>query len=68
MGLLVHVGTESDLPPVPENFPRCGNWPNQFEQAPSTPKPSTTSGTIREVQPFILAYVFALIVQRIVMG
>ena len=25
MSLLLHVGTQEDLPPVPDNFPRCGN-------------------------------------------
>lgn len=26
MNLVVHVGTHADLPPVPPNFPRCGNF------------------------------------------
>ncbi|XP_053398492.1 uncharacterized protein LOC123558060 [Mercenaria mercenaria] len=26
MGLLVQVGNESDMPKVPKNFPKCGNW------------------------------------------
>ncbi|XP_018575086.1 laccase-7-like, partial [Anoplophora glabripennis] len=25
MNLIIHVGTQSDLPPVPHNFPRCGD-------------------------------------------
>ncbi|XP_030761539.1 laccase-7-like [Sitophilus oryzae] len=25
MNLLIHVGTQDDLPPVPPNFPKCGN-------------------------------------------
>ncbi|XP_013180620.1 PREDICTED: laccase-5 isoform X2 [Papilio xuthus] len=25
MNLILHVGTQADLPPVPPNFPRCGN-------------------------------------------
>lgn len=25
MNLVVHIGTHADLPPVPPNFPRCGN-------------------------------------------
>nr|XP_045582741.1 laccase-4-like isoform X1 [Procambarus clarkii] len=26
MGLVFHVGKQSMIPPVPENFPRCGSW------------------------------------------
>ncbi|XP_060581831.1 uncharacterized protein LOC132738361 [Ruditapes philippinarum] len=26
MGLIIHTGNETDLPQVPKNFPRCGNW------------------------------------------
>jgi hypothetical protein len=26
MNLVLHVGTHADLPPVPENFPRCGDF------------------------------------------
>ncbi|XP_058465687.1 uncharacterized protein LOC131439093 [Malaya genurostris] len=25
MNLVIHIGTQADLPPVPPNFPRCGN-------------------------------------------
>lgn len=25
MNLVLHVGTQADLPPVPPNFPTCGN-------------------------------------------
>lgn len=25
MNLIIHVGTQADLPPIPPNFPRCGN-------------------------------------------
>lgn len=25
MNLVLHVGTQNDLPPVPHNFPRCGD-------------------------------------------
>lgn len=25
MNLIIHIGTQSDLPPVPPNFPRCGH-------------------------------------------
>ncbi|XP_063967367.1 uncharacterized protein LOC129279215 [Lytechinus pictus] len=32
MGLLIHVGSDDDLPPVPENFPRCGTWPSTYNQ------------------------------------
>ena len=26
MGLLIQVGDKEDMPPVPKNFPKCGNW------------------------------------------
>lgn len=26
MGLIFKVGEHDDLPPVPENFPKCGSW------------------------------------------
>ncbi|XP_017890302.1 laccase-like [Ceratina calcarata] len=26
MELVIHVGDDSDLPPVPRNFPQCNNW------------------------------------------
>lgn len=26
MELIINVGEQSDLPPVPPNFPRCGNF------------------------------------------
>lgn len=26
LDVLLHVGTTSDIPSVPENFPRCGSW------------------------------------------
>lgn len=25
MNLVLHIGTQADLPPVPQNFPRCGH-------------------------------------------
>ena len=31
MALLFHVGEQSDLPPIPPAFPKCGVWP------PNTP-------------------------------
>ncbi|VEN58993.1 unnamed protein product [Callosobruchus maculatus] len=34
MGFIFQVGELSDLPPVPENFPRCGNYlPNHIDPA-----------------------------------
>ena len=27
MVLVLHVGEPEDLPPKPESFPDCGNWP-----------------------------------------
>ncbi|XP_050514997.1 uncharacterized protein LOC126890185 [Diabrotica virgifera virgifera] len=38
MGLIVHVGTQQDLPPVPEGFPRCGH-----HLPPITPPPAIHS-------------------------
>jgi len=26
MNTIIHVGTHADLPPVPHNFPRCGDF------------------------------------------
>ena len=26
MSIALQVGEPSDLPPVPDNFPRCGSW------------------------------------------
>jgi hypothetical protein len=26
MGLLIQVGNPNDMPKVPKNFPKCGNW------------------------------------------
>ena len=26
--MLIHVGTSSDLPEKPHDFPRCGSWPS----------------------------------------
>ncbi len=26
MTIVIQVGEPSDLPPVPEGFPRCGSW------------------------------------------
>lgn len=39
MGMLVRVGNQSDLPPVPEGFPRCGDYP---AVDPTPPIPTTT--------------------------
>ncbi|XP_071491136.1 uncharacterized protein [Diadema antillarum] len=46
MGLLVHVGTDADLPPAPDNFPRCGSWPTASapSESTSTPPPATEGG------------------------
>ncbi|XP_034935980.1 laccase-2-like [Chelonus insularis] len=37
MGLIFRVGEQEDLPPTPENFPRCGNYVPEVNT--STPKP-----------------------------
>ncbi|XP_071494140.1 uncharacterized protein [Diadema antillarum] len=53
MGLLVHVGTDADLPPAPDNFPRCGNWP--FAPSFSTEQPATSptgNGAHATLSPF----------------
>ncbi|XP_071503602.1 uncharacterized protein [Diadema antillarum] len=42
MGLLVHVGTDDDLPPAPKNFPRCGTFPPE----PSFSTQPTASPTV----------------------
>ncbi|XP_072013206.1 uncharacterized protein [Amphiura filiformis] len=45
MSLIVHVGDEEDLPPIPDNFPRCGPWPGKYSKAPcdtSPPRPGKT--------------------------
>ena len=26
MGLIFRIGEAEDIPPVPKNFPTCGNW------------------------------------------
>lgn len=26
LGVILHVGAEDDVPPVPDQFPACGNW------------------------------------------
>ncbi|XP_072166693.1 uncharacterized protein [Diadema setosum] len=42
MGLLVHVGTDNDLPKPPDNFPRCGTFPPE----PSFSTQPTASPTV----------------------
>ncbi|XP_076619283.1 uncharacterized protein LOC143340829 isoform X2 [Colletes latitarsis] len=32
MELIIHVGEQSDLPPVPTNFPKCGNFKQTVHQ------------------------------------
>ncbi|GAB6019581.1 hypothetical protein CHUAL_001150 [Chamberlinius hualienensis] len=36
MGLILHVGERQHLPPVPENFPACGNWPPNANEVQPT--------------------------------
>ncbi|XP_043254604.1 laccase-3-like [Colletes gigas] len=31
MELVVHVGEQSDLPPIPTNFPECSNWKPPYQ-------------------------------------
>ncbi|XP_072034762.1 uncharacterized protein [Amphiura filiformis] len=31
MALLLHVGSEADLPKKPADFPRCGPWPSNYD-------------------------------------
>lgn len=38
MALVFHVGEEKDLPPVPKNFPKCGNFYNQGYEETTTRK------------------------------
>lgn len=41
MAVLIHVGTDSDLPPKPDQFPRCGPWPYQTSTSSTAPIWST---------------------------
>ncbi|XP_052228206.1 uncharacterized protein LOC127842632 [Dreissena polymorpha] len=45
MGILIQVGKVGDMPPVPKNFPKCGNWAfNGNEDIKQTEKVTCVSG------------------------
>ncbi|XP_071949840.1 uncharacterized protein [Antedon mediterranea] len=47
MGLVIHVGDDSDLPEIPDNFPRCGSWPQSVSVLKPTEEtrcPPTSTG------------------------
>eukprot|EP00057_Strongylocentrotus_purpuratus_P006763 XP_011661237.1 PREDICTED: laccase-2 [Strongylocentrotus purpuratus] len=64
MGMLIHVGTDEDLPPVPENFPRCGNWPSSFNQpiqpTDDTEQPMPCTGRGNTLHPNNFITIFSL--------
>ncbi|XP_063960219.1 uncharacterized protein LOC129266740 [Lytechinus pictus] len=55
LAIVVRAGYQSDLPPLPDNFPRCGNF-----QPPERPSPPTTRPTRPPQSPSPHANTFPL--------
>lgn len=42
MAIVFKIGEHSDFPPVPYNFPQCGNWSPDDTTTPTTTTTTTT--------------------------
>ncbi|XP_033096053.1 laccase-1-like [Anneissia japonica] len=64
MALVIHVGNDSDLPKIPENFPRCGSWPQSTSPTtkPTDNTPSTSPIASEINMMFILFCVFFAVI------
>ncbi|KAJ8030200.1 Laccase-2 [Holothuria leucospilota] len=45
MSLVVHVGTDDDLPDIPADFPKCYDWPRMASPADKPNSAATNSGS-----------------------
>lgn len=61
MSLVIHTGNQTDLPAVPERFPRCGSWPCSTCKAQNA-RPTTAicdhAGAERQRKPWATMIVF----------
>lgn len=48
MSLVFKIGENSDIPPVPQGFPQCGNWVPDHESVTSTTTEHNTQNTPTE--------------------
>ncbi|XP_041470356.1 laccase-like [Lytechinus variegatus] len=68
MGILIRVGNQSDLPPVPEGFPMCGDYPpTQYPSTESDPVPSQVSMTMTITEVILVAVIAGLVILIIVL-
>ncbi|XP_047510342.1 laccase-like [Pieris napi] len=58
MALVFKVGEEKDFPPIPRDFPRCGNYmPDNMVEHETTPKPSNDNQFISITHWWPVVYV-----------
>ena len=65
MSLIIHVGTDEDLPPKPKNFPRCGNWPTQYSDAEPCPDGAPSPHVLHPVILGLVLWLCLLVVNLI---
>ena len=58
MGLLIKVGQTKDLPALPKNWPKCGNFYLDDESGEATS--SSTPMTTNKILIYCFIYLFAL--------